>query len=230
MRKWLKRTLIFVVGTMVGLQVGVRFVLQFWPRVTPPWIGSLLLTPVRMLYRNPQRVLDFVGPHRGQVVLDVGCGTGLLTFEAAQRVGNEGTVHAVDVQPHMLQRLNDRLSQTELKNIQTHLASVTRLPLPDHSVDHAIMISVLPMVADKGIALGEVFRVVRPGGTLVVGEEILQPEYVRAKTIKRWAEQAGFRLVASDGRAIEYLLKFTRPMTAVEMAKEAVGENAVRRE
>ena len=223
MWKWLKRTLVFVVGAMLGLQVAVRLVLQFRPRITPPWIGSLLLTPVRMLYRNPHRVLDFVAPHRGQTVLDVGCGNGLLTFEAAQRVGQEGVVHAVDVQDRMLNLLADRLSQTELKNIQTHLASVTRLPLPDNSVDHAIMISVLPMIADKGVALREVFRVLRPGGTLVIGEEILQPEYVRAKTIERWAGQAGFRLVISDGRAIEYLLKFTRPMTTVEMAKEAMS-------
>ena len=223
MWKWLKRTLIFIVGTMLGLQVAIRLVLQFRPRITPPWIGSLLLTPVRMLYRNPQRVLDFVGPHRGQTVLDVGCGTGLLTFEAAQRVGQEGRVHAVDVQARMLRRLQERLSLTELVNIQTHQASVTKLPLQDNSVDHAIMISVLPMIADKGVALREVFRVLRPGGTLVIGEEILQPEYVRAKTIERWAEQAGFRLVISDGRAIEYLLKFTRPMTTVEMAKEAMG-------
>jgi ubiquinone/menaquinone biosynthesis C-methylase UbiE len=223
MWKWLKRSLVFIIGAALGVQVGVRVLMQFKPLITPAWIGPLLLSPIRMLYRNPQRILDFVGLHRGETILDLGCGNGLLTLEAAKRVGAEGRVHAVDVQEKMIDQLTQRLSQTELQNVQTHIASATRLPLPDSSIDHAIMISVLPMVADKGVALREVFRVLRPGGTLVVGEEIMEPEYVRARTIQRWAEQAGFRLVVSDGRAIEYLLKFTRPLTTVEMAKEAMN-------
>jgi ubiquinone/menaquinone biosynthesis C-methylase UbiE len=223
MWKWLKRSLVFIVGAVLGVQVGVRVLMQFKPTITPSWIGPLLLSPIRMLYRNPQRVLDFVGPHRGETILDLGCGNGMLTLEAAKRVGAEGTVHAVDVQEKMIDLLNMRLSQTDLQNVKAHVSPATRLPLPDSSVDHAIMISVLPMVADKGVALREIFRVLRPGGTLVIGEEILEPEYVRAKTIQRWAEQAGFNLVVSDGRAIEYLLKFTRPLTAVEMVKEAMS-------
>ena len=223
MLKWFKRSLIFIVGAVLGVQVGIRVLLQFKPVITPSWIGPLLLSPIRMLYRHPQRVLDFVGPHRGETLLDLGCGNGLLTLEAAKRVGAEGTIHAVDVQEKMIDLLKKRLSQTDLQNVQTHIAPATRLPLPDASIDHAVMISVLPMVADKGVALREVFRVLRPGGTLVIGEEIMEPEYVRARTIQRWAEQAGFNLVVSDGRAIEYLLKFTRPLTTVEMVKESMS-------
>jgi ubiquinone/menaquinone biosynthesis C-methylase UbiE len=218
MWKWFKQTFVFAVGAALGIQLGVRVLMKFKPLIAPLW-----LSPVRMLYRNPQRVLDFAGLHRGQTVLDLGCGSGLFAIEAAQRVGAHGTVHAVDVQPEMLDRLTERLRNADLQNVQTHLGSATKLPLPDASVDHVFMISVLPMIADKGVALREVFRVLRPGGTLVVGEEILVPEYVRAKTIQRWADNAGFNLVASEGWAIEYLLKFTRPMTAVEMVREAMG-------
>ena len=222
MWKWLKRTLIFIVGTMLGLQVAIRLVLQFRPRITPPWIGSLLLTPVRMLYRNPARVLDFLAPQRGGTVIDVGCGTGVFTIEAAHRVGPIGKVHALDVQPVMIERLRERLSATDLQNVEAHTESATCLPFANASIDHALMISVLPIVADRGVALREMFRVLRPGGTLVIGEELMEPDYVRAVTIQRWAENAGFKLVRTEGWAIEYLLKFTRPITQVDMVRESI--------
>ena len=79
--------------------------------------------------------------------------------------------------------------------------------------------------ADRGVALSEIFRVLRPGGTLVIGEELLEPDYARAVTIQRWAENAGFKLVRSEGWAIEYLLKFTRPLTQVDMAREAANQS-----
>ena len=221
MFKWLKRTLVFTLGTLLGIQVAIRVLIQFRPLITPPWIAPFLLQPIRMLYRNPARVLDFVGAHRGETVLDLGCGTGVFTFEAAQRVGPQGLVHALDVQRDVIARLENRLGAAGLTNVITHQASAVKLPFPDLSIDHVLMISVLPMIADRGVALREVFRILRPGGTLVIGEEVLEPEYVRAKTIERWAEQAGFTLVVTQGRAIDYLLKFTRPLTAVDMVKEA---------
>ena len=63
------------------------------------------------------------------------------------------------------------------------------------------------------------------GGTLVIGEELMEPDYVRAVTIQRWAEHAGFKLVRTEGWAIEYLLKFTRPITQVDMVREAASQS-----
>ncbi len=225
MWKWLKRTFVFFVGSLLGVQLGVRVLMRFKPLVAPPWIAPLFGSSFRMLYRNPARVLDFLAPQRGGTVADIGCGNGVFSLEAARRVGPMGKVHAIDVQPKMLERLKSRLASTDLENIETHLVTATNLPFNDGSIDHVLMISVLPIIADRGVALHEIFRVLRPGGTLVIGEELLEPDYVRAVTIQRWAEQAGFRLVHSEGWAIEYLLKFTRPITQIEMVREAANQS-----
>jgi ubiquinone/menaquinone biosynthesis C-methylase UbiE len=215
---------VFAVGVLLGVQVGVRVLMYFKPLVTPPLIAPLFGGSFRKLYRNPARVLDFLTPQRGGTVLDVGCGTGVFALEAARRVGPLGKVHALDLQASMIDRLQARLAATDIVNIETHVESATHLPFPDASIDQVLMISVLPTIADRGVALSEVFRVLRPGGTLVVGEELLEPDYVRAVTIQRWAESAGFNLVRSEGWAIEYLLKFTRPITQVDMVREAASQ------
>ncbi len=225
MLKWFRRMFVFTVGSVLGVQLGVRVLMYFKPLVTPPWVAPLLGGSFRMLYRNPARVLDFLAPQRGGTVLDVGCGTGVFALEAARRVGPLGKVHALDVQQAMLERLQTRLAATDLQNIEAHRESATHLPFADASIDHALMISVLPTIADRGVALSEIFRVLRPGGTLVIGEELLEPDYARAVTIQRWAENAGFKLVRSEGWAIEYLLKFTRPLTQVDMAREAANQS-----
>ncbi len=222
MWKWFKRLFVFAVGSMVGVQLGVRVLLHFKPVVTPPWVSFLFGSSFRMLYRNPARVLDFLAPQRGGTVIDVGCGTGVFTIEAAHRVGPIGKVHALDVQPVMIERLRERLLATDLQNVEAHTESATCLPFANASIDHALMISVLPIVADRGVALREMFRVLRPGGTLVIGEELMEPDYVRAVTIQRWAENTGFKLVRTEGWAIEYLLKFTRPITQVDMVRESI--------
>ncbi len=216
---------VFAVGSLLGVQLGVRVLMYFKPLVTPPWVAPLLGSSFRMLYRNPARVLDFLAPQRGGIVLDVGCGTGVFALEAARRVGPLGRVHALDVQQAMIERLQTRLAATDIANIETHIENATHLPFGDASIDHALMISVLPTLADRGVALSEMFRVLRPGGTLVIGEELMEPDYVRAVTIQRWAENAGFKLVHSAGWAIEYLLKFTRPLTQVDMAREAANQS-----
>jgi ubiquinone/menaquinone biosynthesis C-methylase UbiE len=204
------RLVFFLLGVTIGAFLGVRWITRRASLITPPAFAPLLGNPLRLAYRNPAQVLDFAGAQRGWSILDLGCGTGVFTIEAARRVGPSGVVHAVDVQPAMIDALRGRMRATNLTNIQTHVAPATHLPLDDHSVDCVLMISVLPMLHGKPSALREVKRVLKPNGVLVVGEELIEPEYVTASTTVRWVEEAGFRLIAREQNVLRYTLKFVK--------------------
>ncbi len=208
MFKALVRATAFVLGILVGIQVGVRVLFRFRPAPTPPQMAPLLGSRARVRYRDPIQVLDFAGVRRNASVVDVGCGPGVLTLEAARRVGPEGMVYAVDANPQVLDRLDRRLADIGATNVKISLGQADRLPIPDRSADVVVMISMLPVIKDRGAALKEARRVLKPSGILVVGEELPEPEFVRGRTIQRWAEESGFRLVGRQGKAFRYMLKF----------------------
>lgn len=75
--------------------------------VCPPWVGYLLVNPVRKLLENPDKIMGrFV--REGMVVLEPGCGMGYFTLPLARMVGQKGRVVAVDIEPKMLSMLARR--------------------------------------------------------------------------------------------------------------------------
>jgi ubiquinone/menaquinone biosynthesis C-methylase UbiE len=227
MQKSLKRSALFALGVFLGAPVGIRIAMRLTPRITPARFGVWLDSPLRRMYRDPAGTLDFVSIHRNATVLDGGCGTGTFTLEAARRAGPGGIVHAVDIQQPMLDAVARKLGEqpatqtrpasTTPANVQLSLAPLHHLPLPGNTVDVALLISVLPMVGSPNRALREIRRVLKPGGTLVIGEEFVEPDYVRPATVRRWAEQAGFMLVGRSGNPFSYLLKFIKPISPIEV-------------
>jgi SAM-dependent methyltransferase len=107
--------------------------------------------------------------HPGDVVADVGAGTGLLTVAAAERVVPDGEVFALDVSVDALEELR---RATEAANIFYMIGSADVLPLPDAFVDVVVTRSVLIYVDDKAGAAAEFFRVLRSGGRVSVFEPI----------------------------------------------------------
>lgn len=102
----------------------------------------------------------------GERILDVGCGPGFYCAELAQDVGPEGKVVGLDSSPQMLAlaaRRCERHANVELR--QAHASSLT---VPDESFDGVVCVQVLEYVADLSAALAELYRVVRPGGRVVV--------------------------------------------------------------
>src|SRR5437870_13226583 len=118
MLKWLSRSLLFLAGVFVGIQIGVRLLLRFSPRSTPMLFMSLMDHPLRRIYRDTTHTLDFVGLHHNAIVLDIGCGTGLFTLESARRVGSHGTVYAIDFQPELIAAVIHRVEAARLTNVQ----------------------------------------------------------------------------------------------------------------
>lgn len=219
MLKWITRTLVFVAGGFLGAQLILRLLLRVTPIAIPDRLNSFLSTPARRLYRDPGKVVDLLGIHRNSVVLDAGCGHGVFTLEVARRLGARGMVHAVDRRPHMIEGVARRLDVANVTNqVQLTTSPLDALPIENDSVDAAMMISALPTIPDRLAALKEIRRVLKPGGVLVVGEELLEPQYVRPLIIQEWALEAGFKLVGRSGSPFSYLLKFIKPVSVSEVA------------
>ncbi len=182
--------------------------MQLWPLPTPTWARWLLHTRWRRHYRDPGRTMALLGIRPGMQVLELGPGSGLFSFEVARLLGSQGRLICAELQMGMLVPLNRELQAARLDNVFLQAATAERLPLRDASCDLALAIAVLPMIAGKQQALGELRRVLKPGGVLVVSEDLIEPEYVPAWVIRRWCRRAGFVLAGQVRTPWWYLLLF----------------------
>ena len=106
----------------------------------------------------------------GERVVDVGSGGGIDALIAARMVGPEGEVVGIDMTPAMLDRARAAAVEAGIDNVEFREAFMEEIPVPDGWADVVISNGVLNLTPDKQQTLGEMFRVLRPGGRLQIGD------------------------------------------------------------
>jgi ubiquinone/menaquinone biosynthesis C-methylase UbiE len=181
------------------------------PQPCPWWLSVLLENPYMNAVAGSSRLLDRARLTSGMRVLDVGCGPGRIAIPAAERVGPEGEVVALDVQPQMLKELGKRSAASGLTNIRTVLGDVGEAELGEDSFDCALLVTVLGEIPDPAAALRGICAALKPGGILSVTEVIPDPDYQRLGRVKRLCEGAGFRHERTFDAALAFTMNFRKP-------------------
>jgi ubiquinone/menaquinone biosynthesis C-methylase UbiE len=128
---------------------------------------AALEDPKRDAYQKPREVLEALDVKAGEVIADIGAGSGYFSLRFAHHVGPAGRVYAVDVSPDMIRHLHTRVRDAGLMNVSPILAPPDD-PLLPQPVDRAVFVDVWHHVEDQPGYLAKLKRLLKPGGQVVM--------------------------------------------------------------
>jgi ubiquinone/menaquinone biosynthesis C-methylase UbiE len=169
-----------------------------------PW----LVRESRQREEDCRLLLEALAIKKGQRICDLGCGNGFYTLELARRVGPDGIVYAVDIQPEMLRMLARRAAEEGLANIRPILGTVIDPRLPKGEVDMILCVDVYHEFSHPEPMLARMRESLAAGGQLVLAEfraedpaVPIKPLHKMSKAqIRKELEPAGFRVAREFDR------------------------------
>jgi predicted methyltransferase len=128
---------------------------------------AALEDPRRDAYQKPHEVLEALGIKPGEIIADIGAGSGYFTVRLAHHVGPTGRVYAVDISPDMIQHLQQRVDDMKLSNVSPILARPDD-PLLPKPVDRFLIVDVWHHVENQSAYLAKMKERMKPGGQIVM--------------------------------------------------------------
>jgi ubiquinone/menaquinone biosynthesis C-methylase UbiE len=192
------------------------------PRLFPPQDLGLLEAPDRDQWQKPEQIMDALGIADGSHVADLGAGGGWFTVRLARRVGPNGVVSAVDIQPQMIEAINRRAEREGLTNIRTVLGTPSDPHLPPN-LDAVLIVASYHEMEDPNdpgavvTLLSNVARALKPQGRLGVvdfarsggGPGPAPEDRVDPEAVIRATSGAGLRLIGRERvEPFQFLLVF----------------------
>ena len=165
------------VVAIVAAAAGVSFAQATHPISGRPIAGVMghegaawLERPERETEEAPTKAIAALRLRQGQVVADVGAGSGYYTMLLRAAVGPRGRVYATDIQPEMLALIRKKIEQPRVSNVELVLGTPTESRLPDGAIDLALMVDVYHELAQPQVFLQSLKRALKPDGRLVLIE------------------------------------------------------------
>jgi cyclopropane fatty-acyl-phospholipid synthase-like methyltransferase len=128
---------------------------------------AALEDPARDAYQKPHEVIEALALKQGEVIADIGAGSGYFALRVAHHVGQDGHVYAVDISPDMIRYLNQRVRDARLLNVSTVLA-LPNDPLLPQPVDRFLIVDVWHHIEDHAGYLALMKKLLKPGGQIVM--------------------------------------------------------------
>ena len=183
-----------------------------YPRPMPYFVWWGLLWPRNFL--APNRLKTLLNPRAGERMLELGPGIGVHALPIATALASGGRLDVLDIQQRMLDRLARRAATAGVVNIVATIGDVHHLPYPSASFDGAYLIDALGEMPNPSAVLHELRRVLKPGGRLVIGEHVVDPDFVSLGRLKNLTRDAGFTFERRTGPIVIYLARFSvRPLS-----------------
>jgi SAM-dependent methyltransferase len=204
--------LLGIIAMFVALTFAWRWGSRRWSLPCPTFLAWSLESPLFQGLSGTETTLNRLGLRPGQRILEIGPGPGRLLLPAAQRILPTGVAVGLDIQPGMIERLKVRAKKAGVTNLTAILGDATQPLVPEASFDLVFLCTALGEIPDRGAALGQCHRALKPGGVLSITEKFGDPHYQSRSTVKHLAEAAGFRLQSVQGGWWFFTANFIKPL------------------
>jgi ubiquinone/menaquinone biosynthesis C-methylase UbiE len=151
-------------------------------------VADWLERPERDEEEQTGKLVEQLKVKPGDVVADIGCGTGYFSRRLAKKVGAKGRVLAVDIQPEMLDLLTNKMAELKISNVRPILGTITDPKLPAAAVDVVLLVDVYHEFDHPYEMMEAICRALKPGGRVIFVEFRAEDPKVPIKPVHKMTE------------------------------------------